>query len=172
MTTNLENLSLWTQTPNFSYWYSLVPCSLKVKVLVTQLCSTPCNPTDCSPPGSCPWNSPGKNPGVGSHFLLQRVFLTQGLKLGLLHYRQIPYHLNLQGSPVHLLNVKTSHPILGPPVLRLYTLSVILSTSMISTFMPRCYPPLLFFGYITQLVGSQFLNQGLSLGHGSESPES
>ena len=96
-----------------SYWYSLVSCSLKVKVLVTELCSTPCNPTDCSPLGSCPWNSPGKNPGVGSYFLLLRVFLTQGLKLGLLHYRQIPYHLNHQGSPAHPLNVKTSprsHP--------------------------------------------------------------
>ena len=103
---------------------------------------------------------------------LQGIFLTQGLKLGLLHYRQIPYHLNHQGSPVHPLNVKTSHPILGPPVLRLHTLSVILSTSMTSTFMPRSYPPLLFFGYITQLVVSQFLNQGSSLGHGSESPES
>ena len=28
------------------------------------------------------WNSLGKNTGVGSHFLLQRIFLTQGLNLG------------------------------------------------------------------------------------------
>ena len=62
---------------------------------------------DCSPPGSCPWNSPGKNTGVHSHFLLQRVLLTQGLNLGLLHYLQIPYHLSHQGSPDHPLNVKT-----------------------------------------------------------------
>ena len=27
----------------------------------------------------CPWDSPGKNTGVGCHFLLQRIFLTQGL---------------------------------------------------------------------------------------------
>ena len=27
----------------------------------------------------CPWNSPGKNIGVGSHSLLQEIFLTQGL---------------------------------------------------------------------------------------------
>ena len=27
----------------------------------------------------CPWNSPGKNTGVGSHFLLQGAFLTWGL---------------------------------------------------------------------------------------------
>ena len=26
---------------------------------------------DCSLPGSCPWDSPGKNTGVGCHFLLQ-----------------------------------------------------------------------------------------------------
>ena len=30
-----------------------------------------CNPIDGSPPGSCPWDSPGKNTGVGCHFLLQ-----------------------------------------------------------------------------------------------------
>ena len=27
----------------------------------------------------CPWNSPGKNTGVGCHFLLQGIFQTQGL---------------------------------------------------------------------------------------------
>ena len=26
----------------------------------------------------CPWDSPGKNIGVGCHFLLQEIFLTQG----------------------------------------------------------------------------------------------
>ena len=37
-----------------------------------QLCPTLCDPTDGSPPGSgCPWDSPGKNTGVGCHFLLQ-----------------------------------------------------------------------------------------------------
>ena len=35
----------------------------------------------------CPWNSPGKNTGVGSHSLLQETFPTQGLSLGLLHCR-------------------------------------------------------------------------------------
>ena len=41
----------------------------------------------------CPWESPGKKTGVGSHSLLQGIFLTQGLNLGLLHCRQILYHL-------------------------------------------------------------------------------
>ena len=36
-----------------------------------QSCPTQCDPIDASPPGSCPWDSPGKNTGVGCHFLLQ-----------------------------------------------------------------------------------------------------
>ena len=40
-----------------------------------------------------PWDSPGKNPGVGCHFLLQGIFPTQGLNLGL------PYFNTLTGSP-------------------------------------------------------------------------
>ena len=35
----------------------------------------------------CPWNFPGKHTGVGCNFLLQRIFLTQGLNLGLLQCR-------------------------------------------------------------------------------------
>src|SRR5574341_1654805 len=35
-------------------------------------CPTLCDPMDGSPPGSPgPWESPGKNTGVGCHFLLQ-----------------------------------------------------------------------------------------------------
>ena len=37
-----------------------------------QSCLTLCDPIDGSPPGSPhPWDSPGKNTGVGCHFLLQ-----------------------------------------------------------------------------------------------------
>ena len=39
----------------------------------------------------CPWNSPGKNTGVGCHVLLQGIFQTQGLNpnlLWFLHWRQ------------------------------------------------------------------------------------
>ena len=32
-----------------------------------------------------PWDFPGKNTGVGGHFLLQGIFPTQGLKQHLLH---------------------------------------------------------------------------------------
>ena len=37
----------------------------------------------------CPWDSPGKNAGVGSYSLLQGLFLTQGLNPCHLHCRQI-----------------------------------------------------------------------------------
>ena len=37
----------------------------------------------------CSWDSPGKNTGVVCHFLLQGIFLIQGLNPGLLHCRQI-----------------------------------------------------------------------------------
>ena len=53
----------------------------------------------------CPWNTPGKNTGMGSHSLLQRIFLTHGSNLGLLqNCRQILYHLSHQGSPFDLRN--------------------------------------------------------------------
>ena len=41
----------------------------------------------------CPWNSPGNSTGVGCHFLLQGIFLTQELNVGLLRCRQILYQL-------------------------------------------------------------------------------
>ena len=47
----------------------------------------------------CPWDSPGKNNGVGSHPLLQGIFLTQGLCPGLQDCRQILYHLSHWWSP-------------------------------------------------------------------------
>ena len=42
----------------------------------------------------CPWDSPGKNAGVGWHSLLQRIFPDQGLKPGLLHCKHILYHIS------------------------------------------------------------------------------
>ena len=45
-----------------------------------------------------PWNSLGQNTGVGSLFLLQGIFPTQGSNRGLLHCKWILYQLNYQGS--------------------------------------------------------------------------
>ena len=50
-----------------------------------QLCPTMCNPVGCSLPGySGPWDFPGKNTGVGCHFLLQGIFPAPGLNPRLL----------------------------------------------------------------------------------------
>ena len=53
------------------------------KVLVTQSCLILCDPME---PARlfCPWNSLGKNTGVGCHALLQGMFPTQGSKPHLL----------------------------------------------------------------------------------------
>ena len=53
------------------------------EVLVARLCPTLCDPME---PARllCPWNFPGKSTEVGYHSLLQGIFLTQGLNLGLL----------------------------------------------------------------------------------------
>ena len=56
----------------------------------------------------CPWNSPGRNTGLGCHSLHPGFFLTQGSNLCLLrlvHCRQrLYYHWALQFSSVHLLS--------------------------------------------------------------------
>ena len=51
------------------------------------------DPKNCRLPGSSVHGiSPGKNTSMGCHFLLQGIFLTQGLNLGILLGRQILYH--------------------------------------------------------------------------------
>ena len=48
-------------------------------------------------------DSPGRNTGAGCHALLQGIFPTQGLNLGLSHCRQILYQLSHLGSPKYIL---------------------------------------------------------------------
>ena len=60
-----------------------------------------------------PWDFPDKNTGVGCHFLLQGIFLTQGSNLRLLDWQMDPLplshqftnekaiHLPMKGKPIH-----------------------------------------------------------------------
>ena len=61
-----------------------------------QSCPILCDPMDYSLPGSSVHaDSPGKNPGVGCHALLQGIFPIQGSKLCvqcILHCRWVIYH--------------------------------------------------------------------------------
>ena len=60
----------------------------EMKVLVTQLCLTLLQPHGLQPARLlCPWDFPGKNFGVGYHFLLQGIFPTQGSNPRLLHWQ-------------------------------------------------------------------------------------
>ena len=63
-------------------------------------------PMYCSLPGSfCPWNSPGKNTGVGCHFLHQGIFLNQGLSLRLQHWQVGSLPLSHPRSPLCILAI-------------------------------------------------------------------
>ena len=72
-------------------FFSMLEGSLQIYskcLLVTQLCLMLCDPMDSSPPALFhSWGFPGKNTGVGCHFLLHEIFPTEGLNLGLPHCR-------------------------------------------------------------------------------------
>ena len=56
-------------------------------------------PNSLGPHGLCTsWNSLGQNTTVGSLSFLQGIFPTQGSNPGLLHCRQILYHLSYKGN--------------------------------------------------------------------------
>ena len=67
---------------------------------VAQSCRTLWDPMGCRL--LCPWNFPGKGTGVGCHFLLLEIFLTQVLNPSLLHCRQTLYHLSHQGAHISI----------------------------------------------------------------------
>ena len=67
--------------------------------LVAQFCLTLCDSMDYSPLGSSVHgDSPGKNTGVGCHFLLQGIFATQELWSPALQADSLP--TRLQGKPI------------------------------------------------------------------------
>ena len=75
--------------------HSICPLKVKVRVLVSQLCLTLCDPTDYTVHGfSRPeyW--------VGCHALLQGIFPTRGSNLHLPYCRQILYRPSHLGNPI------------------------------------------------------------------------
>ena len=81
----------------------LISCySVKVKVLVTQLCPTLCDPMDCRPPGSSVHGIlQARIVECLAHFLPQGIFPNQGQNMAVLHFRQTLYSLSHQGSPCY-----------------------------------------------------------------------
>ena len=68
-----------------------------------QLCLTLCDLMDYSLQGSFlrPWDFPGKNTGVGCHFLLWGIFPTQGSNPGLLRWQENSLPLSHQAHRRH-----------------------------------------------------------------------
>ena len=89
--------ALWGQQPTLSLIYMGMP---------TQLCSTLCDPMDCSPLGS----SVHGIFGVGCHFLLQEIFLIKELSsrfLCLLHWQVYSLPVNHLGSETYIKTLST-----------------------------------------------------------------
>ena len=108
--------------------------SRQVKGLAAQSCPAFCDPIDCTRL-LCPWNSLGKNAGVGCHSLLQGIFPTQGPNLGLLHCKQIPYLLSHQGRLMMLDVMEKPNELPGQPnVIASIQLCVPLTLVLISRF--------------------------------------
>ena len=76
--------------------------------LVAKWCSTLLWPNGLQPTRLlCPWDFPGKNTGVGCHFLLKGIFLTQGLNPHLLHWQVDSLPLSIRVS--HYRNLKKNY---------------------------------------------------------------
>ena len=103
------------------------------------------DPMDYSLPGSSVHGIfPGKNTGVGCHFLLQQIFLTQGSNSGLLHW---------QADSLPLIQTATSLLILNIPPLYLRAFAFAISAIVFlqiaerlalspASYMLKCYPTL------------------------------
>ena len=92
----------WTATCQASLFFTTSQSLLKFLstelVMLSKLCPT-LSPHGLWTAALCLWDFPNRNTGVGCHFLLQGIFLTQGSNQGLLCYRQILHQLSHQRKP-------------------------------------------------------------------------
>ena len=103
-----QNLCWWIVCiAHLSHTHILGPACLSTCILACSVISVMSNsvlPHELKPARLlCPWNSPGKNTGVGCHSLLQGIFLTQGSNpdlLGLLHWQAGSLPLSPPGNPI------------------------------------------------------------------------
>ena len=120
-----------------SLWH--VAASRSLSVLHVALCACQCcccvvlsrtlfDPMNCSLPRLlCPRDFPGKNTGVGCHFLLQRIFLTQGWNPCLWYHQhwQVKffffYHCTTWEAHLYqCYSLNSSHPLLPTLALPLH----------------------------------------------------
>ena len=85
-------------------WIAISFSNACMHAKLLQSCLALCNSMDCSLPGSSvhPWDFPGKNTGVGCHFLLQCMKVKRERKLAqLCPTLRNPMDCSLPGSSVH-----------------------------------------------------------------------
>ena len=91
-------MSPWTAVRQASLSFTAAAAAAKS----LQSCPTLCDPRDGSPPGSPSWDSPGKNTGVGCHFLLKRMKVkSESEVIQLCPTLCDPMDCSLPGSSIH-----------------------------------------------------------------------
>ena len=102
MTLHLLEIRIWSSV---SLEYLFYPGSRRLQLAV-QSCPALCESMGCGSSGSSVHGILQARILVGSHSLLQRIFLTEATNPDLLHCRQILYRLSRQGNLTHQLNEK------------------------------------------------------------------
>ena len=92
------NLNIQTNTNQFLFLSKVLACKTVLAHVYTCSVTSDSLRLDRLQPAVllCPWDSPGKNTGVGCHFLLQGIFPTQGSNphlLCLLHWQTVSLYL-------------------------------------------------------------------------------
>ena len=85
----------------------------------------------------CSWDFSGKKTGVGCHFLLQGIFLTQGSNPSLLYWQADSLSLSPQGRPIQ--NLSQNITICVESFSRHTSFPSFLPSSFLSSFLP-CLP--------------------------------
>ena len=88
---------VWQDSYMGSCDYFDFPERALITTVVAKLCPTLYNPMDIRL--LCPQTSPGKNTGVGCHFLLQGIFPTQRSNPHLLYWQADSVSVSYQGNP-------------------------------------------------------------------------
>ena len=124
----LQYPCLENPTERGAWWVAVHSVTKNAAAKSLQLCLTLCDPIDGSPPGSPgPWDSPGKNTGVGCHFLLQCMKVKSESEVAqLCPTLRDPMDCSPPGSPGHgifqarRLNQPSTHPLWGKELNKLF----------------------------------------------------
>ena len=104
---NEENLTLKDRwNPSTNNTFPSTTCPPLVAVVQSLSCVLLLGPHGLQPSRLlCPWDFPGKNTGVGCHFLLQGILLTHGSNLRFLNWRADFLLLSHQRSLLFALTI-------------------------------------------------------------------